>query len=332
MIPNDAETDQVNLITSEITQNETDQINLTVSEADPDVNLHVTQPEVREPPSDKSNFAVVFFARYYLSTRPSNEEIVNFFNKYGVVHHINAPVSRNFAFIFMISLNTQVTQRRTRTTISQIIHDMTPENKFHITVASSNRNGYQQRNYQQSRNCPGDTEKIFANDDKSYDGTNSGSEGNFSRSGKQFQNRRQYDRPRYSQKIFDNDTHSMHPDISTQTTDSSADPNTKYGNYGNYRGPEGTRNNFSNSNQRVPYSNSNNYQGSRSNRTNHNSREPYVRDTTTSTNSYSENQPQRRPYVRNTTTNSENPFDRKPLNNFSGVNRNNNAVNPDLPF
>jgi len=41
----------------------------------------------------------------------------------------------------MSSLNTTEEHRRTRATIGQIIKDITPENRFHITVASSNRNG-----------------------------------------------------------------------------------------------------------------------------------------------------------------------------------------------
>uniref|UniRef100_A0A6C0LST9 RRM domain-containing protein n=1 Tax=viral metagenome TaxID=1070528 RepID=A0A6C0LST9_9ZZZZ len=90
------------------------------------------------------NYEVVFFARYYdtKNLRPSKEDIESFFNKYGVVHHVNCPEGKNFAFIFMTSLNTEVIYRRTRTTISQIIHDMTDDNKFHLTVASSNRSKY----------------------------------------------------------------------------------------------------------------------------------------------------------------------------------------------
>jgi hypothetical protein len=83
-------------------------------------------------------YEVVFFARYN-NGRPSVEEITNFFSNYGVVHHVNCPEGRNNAFIFMSSLSTTTEHRRTRTTISQIINDMTPENRFHITVASSNR-------------------------------------------------------------------------------------------------------------------------------------------------------------------------------------------------
>ena len=87
-------------------------------------------------------YEVVFFVRYHSSARPSCEEITNYFNKYGTVDHVNSPENRNYAFVFMASLNTAVEHRRTRTSISQIINEMTPENRFHITVASSNRVGY----------------------------------------------------------------------------------------------------------------------------------------------------------------------------------------------
>lgn len=88
---------------------------------------------------DKSNYEVVFFARYNNYPRPSVEEITKYFNKYGKVDHVNCPEGRNYAFVFISELSTPVEHRRTRTTISQIINDMTPENRFHITVASSNR-------------------------------------------------------------------------------------------------------------------------------------------------------------------------------------------------
>ena len=90
---------------------------------------------------DRNTYEVVFFIKYHIPNipRPSKEDAETFFNNYGVVHHINYPQNRNFMFVFMTSLNTPVEHRRTRTTISQIIRDMTPENKFHITVANSNR-------------------------------------------------------------------------------------------------------------------------------------------------------------------------------------------------
>ena len=109
---------------------------------------------------ERPDYEVVFFARYGSNPRPPIEKITDFFNKYGVVHHVNCPEGRNYAFVFMSSLNTTAEHRRTRTTISQIIKDMTPETRFHLTVASSNRTpqffptrrynyyrGYQPRQY-----------------------------------------------------------------------------------------------------------------------------------------------------------------------------------------
>uniref|UniRef100_A0A6G6ACX5 RRM domain-containing protein n=1 Tax=Borely moumouvirus TaxID=2712067 RepID=A0A6G6ACX5_9VIRU len=102
---------------------------------------------------EKPSYEVVFFARYNKDKRPSSEDITNFFNKYGVVHHVKCPESRNCAFIFMTSLNTTAEHRRTRTTISQIIHDMTPENQFHITVADGRRpRQYHNNNNQFNKN------------------------------------------------------------------------------------------------------------------------------------------------------------------------------------
>ncbi|XWV26053.1 putative low complexity protein [Tupanvirus soda lake] len=109
---------------------------------DSSVNIVHDDPVAEEMPvaqKEKVNYEVVFFVRYNNSDRPSSEEITNFFNNYGAVHHVNCPEGRNYAFVFMSSLSTTAEHRRTRTTISQIIHDMTPENRFHITVASSNR-------------------------------------------------------------------------------------------------------------------------------------------------------------------------------------------------
>lgn len=118
---------------------------VTVIHDDPiDQVLPITQRE-------KVNYEVVFFARYKHNPRPSNEDIIKFFNNYGVVHHVNCPDRRNYAFVFMNSLSTPVEHRRTRTTISQIIQDMNPENRFHISVANSNR-GNQFNDQRQYRN------------------------------------------------------------------------------------------------------------------------------------------------------------------------------------
>jgi len=105
-------------------------------------------------PREKINYEVVFFARYNVNPRPSTEDVTKFFSNYGTVHHVNCPDGCNYAFIFMASLNTTAEHRRTRTTISQIINEMTPENRFHITVASSNRGGFvPHNNYPDQRYC-----------------------------------------------------------------------------------------------------------------------------------------------------------------------------------
>ena len=101
-------------------------------------------PSQFEEQREKVNYEVVFFARYHTSLRPPAEDVTAYFNQYGTVHHVNCPKDSNYAFVFMSSLNTTAERRRTRTTISKIIQDMTPENKFHITVASSNRGAYDQ--------------------------------------------------------------------------------------------------------------------------------------------------------------------------------------------
>lgn len=99
------------------------------------------EEQVEEPVNieTRQHYEVVFFVRYNINLRPSAEDLTTYFNKYGQVHHINCPNNKNFAFIFMTSLNIGVEHRRTRATIGQIIRDMTPETRFHITVASSNR-------------------------------------------------------------------------------------------------------------------------------------------------------------------------------------------------
>lgn len=95
--------------------------------------------QVNDNEQSRTSYEVVFFAKYNKNPRPTLEQMTQFFDKYGTVHHINYPMDRNYAFIFMSKLSTDVEHRRTRTTIGQIIHDMTPETQFHVTVASSNR-------------------------------------------------------------------------------------------------------------------------------------------------------------------------------------------------
>ena len=115
-----------------------------VSVVNDDVPTSGTSDQSQAEQREKVNYEVVFFARYHSCTRPPADDVTAYFNKYGTVHHVNCPKDTNYAFVFMASLNTTAEKRRTRTTISQIIQDMTPENKFHITVASSNRGAYSQ--------------------------------------------------------------------------------------------------------------------------------------------------------------------------------------------
>jgi len=110
-------------------------------------NYPITNNDITDIAKEKNNYEVVFFVKYNYNPRPSLENMTNFFNNYGVVNHIDCPEGRNYAFVFMTSLSTTVEHRRTRTTINQIIKDMNPETKFHISVASSrktNYHGYQQ--------------------------------------------------------------------------------------------------------------------------------------------------------------------------------------------
>lgn len=104
----------------------------------------VANDPVQNASTDGKNtkYEVVFFVRYHSCPRPCADDIKSYFSNYGTVDRVNCPDNRNYAFVFMTSLNTSAEHRRTRTTITQIINEMTPETRFHITVASSNRAGY----------------------------------------------------------------------------------------------------------------------------------------------------------------------------------------------
>ena len=97
--------------------------------------------------SDRRNFEVVFFVKYvnYVPF-PSSDEVTNYFSKYGTVHHVKMYPDKKYVFVYMTSLSTTVPYKRTRTTISQIIKDIVPENKFYINVARSNRRRTDNRN------------------------------------------------------------------------------------------------------------------------------------------------------------------------------------------
>ena len=87
---------------------------------------------------DKKAYAVVFYAKYYTveNPRPSEAQIQTYFTTYGQVDHTECPPDKNFAFVYMTSLNTTAEFSRTKNTITTIIRDMLPETRFHIGVAS----------------------------------------------------------------------------------------------------------------------------------------------------------------------------------------------------
>lgn len=116
-----------------------------------DQSIRPNQPIQPTQPT-QSNCEVVFFAKYKNYPRPGIDNITCFFNNYGTVTHVICPHDKNFAFIAMDSLNigTDVEYGRINKTISQIIHDLTPETQFHITVANSNRRDSQHRNSDRS--------------------------------------------------------------------------------------------------------------------------------------------------------------------------------------
>ena len=87
----------------------------------------------------EKKYEVVFFTRFE-KERPSEQELIDLFSKYGQVHHTIRPERKtNIAFVFMTSLSTTDETLRIKSTISQIIADMTDECKFRVSVARSNR-------------------------------------------------------------------------------------------------------------------------------------------------------------------------------------------------
>lgn len=101
-----------------------------------------TETPIPTESKPKPVYEVVFFVRYPHGLRPTADKIISTFSNYGTVDHIKDPENRDFVYVFMSSLSTTAEHRRTRTTISEIIKNMPTEkeNKFYITVASSNRN------------------------------------------------------------------------------------------------------------------------------------------------------------------------------------------------
>lgn len=136
-----------NTVESNIKETNTDQINEpeTVEPEDQPTNPTNTESsntESSNTESPKQHFEVVFYTKFGLlngPSRPTPEQLTDYFNKYGEVHHVKCPDDRQIAFVFMTSLNTNATQYRVRVTKEQIIKDMTPETKFYINVANSRR-------------------------------------------------------------------------------------------------------------------------------------------------------------------------------------------------
>ena len=196
--------------------------------------------------NDKTNdnhpYEVVLFIRYKVNLRPSIEYITNFFNKYGLVHHVNTPVNKNFAFVFMTNLNTDVEHRRTRTIIDTIIRDMllmSIETRFYITVANSN-----------SSNNDSDSNNSYPNNRNLYRNNNSYQNNNNS-----YRNNNSYGNNRNS---YPNNNNSYRNN------------NNSYGNRNSYdnRNPYDNRNSYSNN--RNSYDNRNSYSNNNNDDNQHN--------------------------------------------------------------
>ena len=103
------------------------------------VNTEVTTTE--RPP--RPHYAVVLFVKYGLDgsiPRPSLDDVNDFFGNFGEIDHLTYPENKDFVFVFMKSLNTTAAYQKTRTVIADIIHTMTPETRFYVSVANSRRN------------------------------------------------------------------------------------------------------------------------------------------------------------------------------------------------
>lgn len=181
----------------------------------------------------KNPYEVVFFARYNYGLRPSNDEIHNFFSKYGEIDHINCPENRSFAFIFMNKLSTDAEQRRTRNTIQQIIRDMTPETRFHITVASS-RPRFPQ-NYQPNN-------RRYNN--RPYNGT-----GGYSYRPSNYNRNYHYRQPYYDRNVSNNDGANNRHDKTNQSWYKNNRSNSNQLNQSNQSNQTNQTNQFNQSNQ-----------------------------------------------------------------------------------
>lgn len=108
----------------------------------PEVETEVFQDA---PSTTERKYELVLFAKYGfkdIQQRPSEEDITVFFNNYGVVSHVSCPENKQFAIVYMTSINTKAVHQKAFAVIGDIINSMTEENKFHISIANA-RHGKQ---------------------------------------------------------------------------------------------------------------------------------------------------------------------------------------------
>lgn len=129
-------TESANLST-EVVVNTTDVANTTDVVENTNVSVQQSSQSIRKNP-----YEVVFFAKYnnrdskYI---PSIETITDFFAKYGTIDHLDYNQEKHIAYIYMTRLSTTQTFLRTRSTLTQMIAEMTPATKFYVSVARANR-------------------------------------------------------------------------------------------------------------------------------------------------------------------------------------------------
>lgn len=112
-------------------------------EAQIDTSNQLTQVSAPEQQGPKKNqYEVVFFARYNNRDSryvPTVDDVKNFFSKFGTVDRVDYKNDKNIAYVYMTKLATTQTFLRTRSTITNMIAEMTPETKFYVSVARSSK-------------------------------------------------------------------------------------------------------------------------------------------------------------------------------------------------
>ena len=96
-------------------------------------------PSIIEEPRERK-YELVLFAKYGfkdIQKRPSEEDIIAFFNNYGVVSHVSCPENKQFAIVYMTSIKTSAVHQKAFAVIGDIVNSMTEENKFHISIANA---------------------------------------------------------------------------------------------------------------------------------------------------------------------------------------------------